>query len=57
MKKINPEVLLKNIDDQFALLALVEAQGTFKIQTLKACLILFKNIIKDSIEEDNEEDK
>jgi len=54
LKSINPDTLLKKIDDQFSLLGLVEDHGTIKIQTLKACLIIFKNIIKDSIEEHNE---
>jgi len=54
MKTINPDALLKKIDDQFALLSLVEDQGTIKIQTLKACLIIFKNIIKDSIEDETD---
>lgn len=51
MKIIRPELLLKHIDDHFALLGLVEAQGTFKIQALKAMLIILKTLIEDSIEE------
>ena len=54
MKKINPDTLLKNIEDQFALLGLVEDHGTIKIQTLKASLMILKNLIKDSIEEEND---
>lgn len=57
MKVINPDVLMKNIDDQFALLSLVEDHGSIKIQTLKVMLIILKNVIKDSIEEHNEEIK
>jgi len=51
LKIIRPELLLKHIDDHFALLGLVEAQGTFKIQALKAMLIILKTLIEDSIEE------
>ena len=54
MKIINPDVLLKNIDDQFALLGLVEGQGTIKVQTLQASLMTLKNLIKYSIEECDE---
>jgi hypothetical protein len=57
MKIIRPELLLKHINDEFALLSLVEDQGTIKIQTLKASLIIFRNLIQNSIEETNEEDK
>lgn len=57
MKIINPEVLLKNIENHFALLALVEDQGTIKIQSVKASLTILKNLIKDSIEDTNDEKK
>ena len=57
MKIINPEVLLKNLDDQFALLALIEAQGTIKIQAVKSSLLIFRDVIQNSIEETNEEKK
>ena len=55
MKIIRPEFLLKHIDDQLALLSLVEDQKSIKIETLKASLMILKNMIKDSIEDYNNE--
>jgi len=53
--KINIKRLLTNIDTEMELLTLVTDKGTIKIQTLMAALLIARNIIKNSLEDEKDE--